>query len=263
MKRLKKFLAQFALSLLFLAGSAIFLVLSKIKITGYMFQIQAYTAQVYALRDIATTSGGLEQLQNILEAINPIVWKATIYTYFIVPAVLLILWIALIGASFYLSFDKPKATYKRYILRFSALSIAPMLAAEYIALKILQSISDLFLAGIGLWKMILYLAILLLIAYFTFVAYTLAASVKLTEIVQKTTALSVKKIHVLLPLFLLFAVIILALLASTMSTYLNLFSNRLGISTAYNFAALFIALSAALIIKNFIIKTIIKRSRAL
>lgn len=259
----KKFLAQFALSLLFLASSAVFLIFSKLKITSYMAQIQAYAAQVYSLNNIATTTEGLAQLQGILEAIKPIVQKATIYTYVIAPAVLLILWVALIGTSFYLSLEKSKATYKKYILNFTILSIIPVMAAEYFALKMLQSVSDLFVAGTGLWMIVLYLIAIVLIAYVTFVAYTLAASVKLKEMVRKTMIMCVKRIHVLLPLFLLLSVAILALLATVISTYLDLFSSRIGLQIAYNFAVLFIILSVAIIIKNYIIKIITKSHRAL
>ncbi|MFH0752925.1 MAG: hypothetical protein V1914_05020 [archaeon] len=248
MKTLKKFLTQVALSLLFLAGATLSIVLTKAIVTAYMKQVQSYSATASQLGAVASTPEGLIQLQSLLETINPLIQKTMILTYFILPLVLFLLFVGLIGTSFYLAKEKTKMKFSRYILIFAAVSVIPFSATMYLLLKILQLTGTVFLIGDQLGMFSLYILPLLVIGYATMIAYAQIGNYSL----EKTLAV-LKKSYILFPIFLLLTIVLVALFSTVLSTYLKI-NSGLELSVAYNFLALLIVLSATILFKNSLIK---------
>lgn len=250
----KRLILQITLVLIFLAISSLFIALAKSTVTSYLEQMQAYTAQIYQLKDTATTPEGMEQLQSLLESISPIVRKASYITFIAVPLTLFALWTALIGTSVYLS-RKAHKKYREFMIGFAAVSAIPAAASAYLIMKALQAGGISFLSGAGLGSIGVYAALLFAISYLTFIAYALVIKQPLKKIPQGLI-IAVKKIHILLPLFSGLAVLALATVSITFMTFLSALSP--GWSLLYNSLALLASTSAVVLLENHIIKTVTK-----
>ena len=259
MKPIKKFLVQAMLILAFLIAAAALLTLAKAKINIYMAQVQVYASQIYAMKDIATTPEGLEQIGQAIGAVNPIVRKMSYLTYGAVPAALFLLWSSLAGASFYLSARKPKRL-PSYLLSFAAISLIPFAVYCLTAVKILRGAGSMLMTGGGLYSIIGFALLLLFAGYITFISYTLIGKDKLARIPVHAIRLALRKMYPLLPVFTLLFAAAVALVAAATSSYMHIMSAKFGMSTAYNMLALAIALTITVSLKEALTKITSARS---
>ncbi len=245
----RKLLAQTALSISFLIFSSIAIIAAKSKITEYMLQIQSYGTQVYALKDIASTPEGIAQLQQLLEAINPIVQKATILTYAIVPATLFLLWAIFIGIVFYVA-EKNNTKPVKYLLIFAAISVIPFSAATYLLLKLVPSLTNFLMLGTEIAWLAASVLLLLAIGYFTFIAYSLIGKARPKNIPLETWRASIKKAYIKLPLFLLESISIIAVISLAIASYLKMSLTGISWGLAGYAVALLASVAITIIIKN-------------
>jgi len=255
---IKRFILQLFAAVLFLITSSAFILYAKSKVTGYLAEAQSYTSQLQALQSQVTTPEGMDKLQTVLAAINPIIKKAALMTYLVVPLVLFLLGVIFLGASFYFSQKNPKQ-FKVFMLNFAIISLIPFAIVSYLLVRFIQS-GNIFLTDMGIFTA--YLISILAIIYVTFIAYALVHTHPLLKIPKHAVHLSVRKLYLLFPIFLALMIVITALLSVVFSTYLSVSSKSLGLSTGYHLIALIVVLAAVLILKNSLIALIVKHSRS-
>lgn len=256
-RNIKKISLQVMLLAAFLAGSAAFIAYAKTKTTSYLSQLQAYASQLASLQDQVSTPEGIAKLQTLMETLSPIVQKANYLTYYITPAVLFILWVTLIGTSFYLS-RKTAKKYLNYLLGFAAISAVPFIVCIYLLYSIIQSGGMSFLGQYGWGMALMYGTILLLVSYLTFVAYALSMHDSLRKALQQTFKVSLKKSYILLPMIFLLVALSLTLVLLTISTYFSIFFSNSPL--VYNMIPLLLALTLTIMLKNYLIRKTIKMS---
>lgn len=248
------------------------LVYAREKLRDYIIAIQAYTPQILAIQSaLAESITRISELESLLTTISPLVQRALIFQYVIVPLVLFLLWC--IFQSFIwkeISEKMPlQKKYKDYFLRFSLLTIPIFLLTLFFLYKVWQLITMIFLptyTGIKVTlatniQLILLFLLAIILFYFTLLCYGLLEEKTLKQCVKKAFNLGTKKLHILGSLYLVFLFLAFILLIFFFSLYVSYLSYVLTITSLLLHLAGLIPLIVILLWLKIIISLILQKKK--
>lgn len=237
----EKILILFLIKVVFVVLLFFFLVYAKAKLQSYLLAMQQYAPQIMGLQSVLQESGSasLLELENVLATIQPIIQGALIFTYFIVPLLVFLLW-CFSGSLIYKLLNEEKIKIRqifknfwRFFLKFLIISLPFYLLLILLLYKTWQ----LFLPSytnisLSIWQFLVFFLLCFFVFYFVFISYALLGKVKeIVKTFKKAFTIGVKKFYVLVPLFLPFFFILLLFLVLFFYVYVSFISNVLIFSS--------------------------------
>jgi len=215
----KHFFHLISLQLLLFFSSLFFLVYVKQKIQSYIIQIQEYQP---LLNSILTNLESLDpaaitQSQAVLNTLSNITNQTMLFAYFIVPLVLLIIWIFCQGFFWKIMKSKKIKNLKAYFTKFSIPTLLIMAVTVLYTSKKQKTIEYFATQNIDITKIFIAVFIAL---YFLTVFYAVLTNQKFKQAIKTTLKLSIIKFYKYIPLYLpLFinSLILIFLLAITLT----------------------------------------------
>ena len=196
-----------------------FLVYAGNKLYEYLAVIQSYTPAISDLKSaLENNSVSYTQFESLVNNIDALTNKFLLFTYFIIPVVLLFIFIIFKGISYkLLSIKSFKEIFDfKYFVKFLVLTLPLFFVMFFVFRKLLELIKSTFFIyyGIGViniyQQILLFLISLFIIFYFFAIAYSLIDRNSLIETLNKTFFIGFKKFYLLMPIFLpMFALLIL------------------------------------------------------
>lgn len=237
MKLLKKsfetfknhFTKIFFIEMLFFSLTTLTIILTKLKLKAYILQIQLLSPLVNELSQQETIN--LAALQSTMSLIKPLLSKYLLLQYLIAPLIIFILFILTQGF-IWQTLSNQKFNLK-YYFKFTIISIPLLLISSYLFYQTITLLSLFLSSDISSFqlqsKIFLILIILgLLIAYLTFLAYSLLNKQSLKELIQQIFNLKFKKFINFFLVYLLF----LGVLFTLFLTYFGFLISFLSYSYA-------------------------------
>ena len=216
------------------------LVYAREKLKSYILAIQAYTPQIMAVQQaLAESTSKISELESVLNVISPLVQKALIFQYVIIPLALFLLWCIFQSLIWKEITEKIplQRKYTNYFLKFILLSIPIFLITLLFLYRIWQLLTMVFLptyTGIKVSlatniQLLLLFIITIIIFYFTLLSYSLLQELPLKKCIKKAFHLGIKRIHILGSLYILFLFLALILMVFLFSLYVSYLSSALTI----------------------------------
>jgi len=180
-----------------------FIIYSRTKIKAYITLVNQYAAQIVALQSALQQESveGLMQLQALLEVVEPLATKMTLFVFLLVPSVIVLLWSVSQAANFSLINKGKIFSLKHYIL-FLLFTIPFFLIAVFIVNSMLTLFSERLIATLLSWQFYLFFILLALLFYFAQMLYSFIFEKKVKETLVKALKVSVFKFHRLFPVYL-------------------------------------------------------------
>ncbi|MFH1637168.1 MAG: hypothetical protein ABIB71_01960 [Candidatus Woesearchaeota archaeon] len=192
----KNFWKFFLIDLIFLLAGGIFYLYSRIKIEVYMLALTQYYEQMSTLQAALEqgSENAMAQLALFVEGVTPLLDKISLFMFFVVPAVLFVLWCFFQSMHYNLIFNKKIFNWRK-LLVFGAVTLPFFVVLMLLADKFIDGAVQLLVGGISLWTMIAYAVIGLLLIYLLQVVYSLYLKVGLVELVNQSLVLAFWKFH--------------------------------------------------------------------
>lgn len=215
------FLKSFFIDLLFIILASISLVLVRVKLAFYMEQVQTYVQELmYQQESIEATN--MAALDSLTNAVSPIATKAFLLIYLFAPLALFVLWSLSQGLIFSFIINK-KASF-RLILKFGLVNLPFFAAFTFLFYQGIFTINSVMTEGTGLGKMAGIIILFFVLNYVQFAFSCIVGIKKLKETPKEALRIAILKIHKVIPFFLIFAVVSLAVPISLLAIYVNLIS---------------------------------------
>lgn len=180
-----------------------FILYSRAKIKAYITLVNQYAAQIVSLQAALQQESveGLMQLQVLLEVVEPLATRMTLFVFLLVPSVIVLLW-SVSQAANYTLINKGKFFSLRHYIIFLLFTIPLFLAAAFIVNLMLALFSERLIAALISWQFYLYFILLALLFYFAQMLYSFVSEKKIVETLVKGLKASLFRFHRLFPIYL-------------------------------------------------------------
>ena len=234
----------------------LFLIYSRYKISSYLSLINSYAVDFNAIKDELSNNTiiGAQKLQVVLSQVSPLVDRLNLFVFFIVPAVVFLIWI-IFNSIEYAVLRKEKI---RHLLpAFIIVTLPFYLVLMYILNKILNIIRE---NMFGNWKLYLILLTMMIICYLLHLAYSFITAKDIKNSILKWLLAIIYNTKSALPLFLLYSLSLAFMFGSVLNIAIKYVTNNIG-STAWSFVTLFLAILAMGITK-YLLNSSLKKDTA-
>lgn len=238
----QKIIILLPLDIIFFTLVFFLLVYAREKLKAYILAIQSFTPQIIAVQQALQESvSRISELESLLTAISPLVQRALIFQYVIIPLALFLLWCIFQSIIWKEITEKIplQKEHRNYFLRFVLLSIPIFLITLLFLYRIWQLLTMAFLptyTGIKVSlatniQLLLLFLLTIILFYFTLLSYSLLQELSLKKCIKKAFALGIKRMHILGSLYLLFLFLALILIIALFSLYVSYLSYVLTITS--------------------------------
>ncbi len=197
-----------------------FLIYARNRIFSYLVVLQQFIPKLSDIGSSLTIedASSIANLDALLKVIEPILREANIFVYFVVPVFVFLLWVLFQGLSW--NFLKENSFTKSMDIRlypkFALLSLPFFVLLFYFFTGFLNQ-GD---VSANLLRFIVFLLIFILVFYFTFVSYL----VNKPKFFPEFFNLSIKKLKIFFPAFMLSLIILLLVLVLLFNAYIAAFA---------------------------------------
>ncbi len=211
----ENFIKIFLLDLAFFFFSFLTLMFVKNKIQNYLALLQSYAPQLTTIQEINATNPETLALVSQLESITR---NTLFFAYIIVPLLFLLIFVVTKGFIWKILISEIKNK-KRFFFRFSMVTVTAIILFTLLTFPSMSNASFFNYLDISIIKIIV---LSLFISYFASVIYSnLNGHSSFYSIIKSSIAKSIKKIYIILPVFLLFYVLSLALIFLLLSFFIS------------------------------------------
>jgi len=232
-KLLKVSVKLFLLDISFLFFLSFFLVLAREKMLSYVSTLEQLGGVVSGVVDLEGNAD-IVKLTEFIDTANPLIWKYKFLLYLAVPLIIFLLYCLTNGLGWWLiNKNKQKISWKRYIVYFTMINIPAFLILYGIFYKILNILSS-FVPGFEAIidfnyeeQIILILILLFFVVSYLALIYYNTITDGLKKGFKSAVLISLKKIHIILPIYLLILVLVLALIITLLYLLVGLIAGSL------------------------------------
>lgn len=217
----------------------VFLIYSRYKISAYLSLINSYAGDFNIIQQEISnnTAAGAYKLQMLLSEVSPLVDKLNTFVFFIVPAVVFLIWI-LFNSIEYSILRKEKIRY--LIPAFMIITLPFYLILIYLANQLLTIIKD---SMFGDWKLYLILIIMMIICYLLHLSYSFLTTKDIKGSSVKWISSIIHSAKSSLPIFILYSLSLAFMFGSVLNIAIKYVTGSVG-STFWSFVSALLAILA-------------------
>ncbi len=214
-----------------------FAIYARYKISTYLSLINSYSTDFEAIQGelINQTATGAYKLQAIMSQVSPIVEKLNFFVFFIVPAIIFLIWVIFITFD-YMILRKEKIINilpAMFVITIPFYLVFMSLANKILAIIRVSLFSD--------WKLYLILCSLILLSYLLHVSYSLLAIKKIKVSIKDWLVASVYRFTKSFPIFFLHSLSYAMMFGSTINIAIKYVTGSIG-SAFWSFVVALISL---------------------